>query len=223
MHVNKINNKKYIGITKKNPEDRWMKGNGYTKNVHFHRAISKYGWDNFYHVIIKTGLTKEQACEMEKRLIKSFNTMNRDYGYNNCAGGEGVCEYHHTEETKERLRIASSGERNANYGKPMSPERKALLYQINKGSKHSEEHKKKIGDSLRGQHYHSEEFKRKVSEKHRVPVMRDDGVIFDSFKEAAASVGVKQPAISNAIRRGNKSGGYYWSYVETPNDYRVSE
>lgn len=42
MHENKINNKKYIGITLQKPETRWAKGKGYLKNEHFTNAIKKY-------------------------------------------------------------------------------------------------------------------------------------------------------------------------------------
>ena len=48
MHINKINNKKYIGITSKKPEKRWRKdGEGYKTSPHFYNSIKKYGWDNF--------------------------------------------------------------------------------------------------------------------------------------------------------------------------------
>ena len=46
IHTNKINNKKYIGVTKLDPEQRWKNGMGYKKQS-FYNAIMKYGWDNF--------------------------------------------------------------------------------------------------------------------------------------------------------------------------------
>ncbi|MBQ1986065.1 MAG: GIY-YIG nuclease family protein [Clostridia bacterium] len=66
VHVNQINGKMYIGITRQHPEDRWQNGTGYAYNTHFSRAISKYGWDNFDHVIFASGLTEAEACNMEK-------------------------------------------------------------------------------------------------------------------------------------------------------------
>lgn len=53
MHVNKINDKKYIGITCQKPDTRWLNGYGYLeqsengryKQDAFAKAILKYGWD----------------------------------------------------------------------------------------------------------------------------------------------------------------------------------
>ena len=65
QHKNKINGKNYFGITSKNPEERWKKGEGYKSSPHFYLAIKKYGWDNFEHNILFEGLTKEEACLKE--------------------------------------------------------------------------------------------------------------------------------------------------------------
>ena len=68
MHVNKINDKKYIGITKNKPEDRWQNGHGYKRQI-FYKAIQKYGWDNFDHIILFENLSEEEACKKEIELI----------------------------------------------------------------------------------------------------------------------------------------------------------
>jgi predicted GIY-YIG superfamily endonuclease len=59
IHINKSNNKKYIGITSQKPEKRWGNGKNYKKNTYIRRAIDKYGWDNFEHIILKTNLSSE--------------------------------------------------------------------------------------------------------------------------------------------------------------------
>jgi len=86
-HTNKVNGKCYIGQTCQDPKRRWGKdGNGY-KNKHkkFWRAIQKYGWDNFTHDILYTGLTLEEANTLEQQLIEFYNSIKN--GYNISEGG----------------------------------------------------------------------------------------------------------------------------------------
>ena len=105
-HTNKINGKSYIGITSRKPEDRWGT-NGYkyqsqkSKYLCFSKAIQKYGWDNFTHEILFTGLTKEDACKKEKELISFYNSK-APFGYNLTDGGEGTSGYEVSEEFKQR-------------------------------------------------------------------------------------------------------------------------
>ena len=62
--------KVYIGITKRKPEYRWNKGKGYRKDqLLFYRAIKKYGWGNFTHEILYTGLSEKDAKNIEISLI----------------------------------------------------------------------------------------------------------------------------------------------------------
>ena len=97
IHTNKINNKVYIGQTGKSLNDRWRKdGSGYLQKRKngvyyqplFARAIQKYGWDNFEHIIFAECLTKSKACHIEKLLIALYKSNNSTYGYNLSSGGE---------------------------------------------------------------------------------------------------------------------------------------
>ena len=97
MHTNKINGKRYIGITMNAVEKRWGAGSGYHKNKYLTRAIKKYGWDNFDHNVLAVGLTKEEACKTEQDMIAFFNTQDKRYGYNQTSGGE---HFKHSEESK---------------------------------------------------------------------------------------------------------------------------
>ena len=90
VHTNKVNGKKYIGITSQRPEARWR--SGYKCNEHFSRAIEKYGWEGFSHEVIMDGLTKEQACAAEIALIAKHGTQDPNKGYNIQSGGEGCAE-----------------------------------------------------------------------------------------------------------------------------------
>lgn len=54
-HENKINHKKYVGVTHMEPEKRWgPDGSKYKECPYFWKAIQKYGWDAFNHVIYLT-------------------------------------------------------------------------------------------------------------------------------------------------------------------------
>lgn len=87
-HENKSNGKLYFGITKTSTRRRWSKGKGYKTQHVFGRAIEKYGWDGFEHIILYTGLSEAEAKQMEIDLIREFRTQDRRYGYNITAGGD---------------------------------------------------------------------------------------------------------------------------------------
>lgn len=79
MHTSP-SNKRYIGTTYRKPLYRWHKdGSGYQDNQYFWRAIQKYGWDNFTHEIIAENLHYEDACKLEIKLIKQYDTTNPEF------------------------------------------------------------------------------------------------------------------------------------------------
>lgn len=122
--------------------------------------------------------------------------------------------FHHSEESKRKISEKMKGANNPNYGITISDECRARLLSYNLGKRHTEEHKKKISESLRGRHYSTDKQKQAARQAHIHPVEREDGKIFESVEEAAISVGVTYSAISNAIRRNQRSGGYHWKYVD---------
>ena len=160
-HTNKINGKKYIGITSRMPENRWRDGNGYSNQVVFWKAIQKYGWNNFIHEIVAEGLTEEEAKQMEVKLIALYKTNCRryykpTYGYNMTDGGEGTCGRFTTEETRQKISLSLTG-------RIMSEESRRKMSQSRKGVSFTEEHKRKIGESQLGKHV-SGETKKKIGD-----------------------------------------------------------
>lgn len=105
-HTNKINGKRYVGITSLKPKLRWQNGLGYLRNVHFHSAIEKYGWEEFNHEILFEDLTVDEACEKEKELIAKWDLCNPLKGYNNSYGGE---HGQMSEEAKKRFSAKTKG------------------------------------------------------------------------------------------------------------------
>ena len=111
--------KVYIGITSMPVKRRWDNGRGYINNKYFQRAICKYGWDNFEHVILFEGLRKEEVCLMEKCYIALYDSINSDKGYNINLGG-----YVLSEETKKKIGDSHRGEKHYLYGKHLPEETK---------------------------------------------------------------------------------------------------
>ena len=92
--------KVYIGITS-NIKRRWA-SNGYyyqLKDTIFARAIRKYGWDNFTHNILYTGLTLKEATIKEIELIAIQKKLNNSY--NIADGGQGYKGKHSKEHVEK--------------------------------------------------------------------------------------------------------------------------
>lgn len=124
--------KRYFGITKQKPNERWLNGKGYKNNEHFTRAINKYGWNNIEHVILSDNFTKEEACFFERVMITLYDTTNKNNGYNKSAGGEyGISGCKRTAEWNKKISEAKKGK---------------------KSSYHTEETKKKIGEANKGKY-----------------------------------------------------------------------
>jgi hypothetical protein len=140
VHVNKFNNKKYVGITSAPVENRWRNGLGYKRNNYFWRAISKYGWDGFDHYVLFSGLDKSVAADIEKKLIKEYRATDKHFGYNSSTGGEvpsaGV-RFKLTDEQRHKQSVALKGKRKteehrlaislARQGVPIYKKRKPVL------------------------------------------------------------------------------------------------
>ena len=124
VHINKINGKKYVGQTYKDPEDRWRNGKGYKTSPYFYKAIKKYGWDNFEHEIVASNLTKEEADNFEKLLINKLNLMQHEYGYNLKEGGTGG---KFSDSTIQKMSESHSGEKHHMYGKHLSEQTKKKI------------------------------------------------------------------------------------------------
>ena len=119
--------KVYVGITcKKNPRDRWNNGRAYYQNKHFTNAINLYGWENFSHEILFSGLTKEEACAKERELIAQYRSNHPEHGYNNSVGGENPAEGAVvSDETRRKHSLARKGKKMPpEYGRAISRSKK---------------------------------------------------------------------------------------------------
>lgn len=226
MHITP-NGKKYVGITKQRLSRRWKNGYGYAGSPHFYNAILKYGWDNIEHKIIAENLSLVDACNMEKQLIAEFDLTNREFGYNECVGGEGTNGYHHTEEYKDRLRkrpilqeqrdqISKTVKKRWEEG--VYSDRKYNQVPWNKGLTKDDPRVAKYCRK-KGEWTLSEEARCKISEarKGRPALNRkkvqcvETGVIYNSVSEATKLTGINN--LSCAARFGNSAGGLHWRYI----------
>lgn len=132
-------NKIYIGITCNSISKRWSNGKGYHHNDYFTNAINLYGWDTFTHEILYENLTKEEAEELEIRLIQEYKSNIREYGYNLTSGGGGRKNYEHSEETKIKIGNAL------------------------RGKAHTEEQKEVTRQAMKNKYLNDEEFRNRVN------------------------------------------------------------
>ena len=191
------NDKSYIGITSQDVSKRWQNnGNGYRRQQVFYNAIQKYGWDNIKHTLILDNLTHKEACEMERKLIKNYNTTNREFGYNLTEGGEGSLGYTHSEEVKMKMRCRTSWCK----GKKLSPE---------------------ICQKISMNHWDSSGLN---SPKRRSVICLNNLKVFDLITDASVYAGFKKhdKSISMTCRGKNVTSGFradaggrlYWMYYD---------
>lgn len=141
------NGKRYVGISR-NVKHRFRNGKGYQHQRVIYNAVQKYDWKNVETTILCEHLTEEEAKQKEIEYIALFNTTDRRYGYNQTLGGEGGNGRVESDENKKR-----TGER---------------MSKLHKGVPLSDEHKKKISESLKGKaKVYSEEGRRRIIESNR--------------------------------------------------------
>lgn len=220
MHKNKINNKVYIGQTSLDPpEKRWRNGQGYQKQ-YFYKAIKKYGWDNFEHIILEKNLTFEEANEREKYYIKIFNSLDKNFGYNCTDGGKQIEKI--SKESIEKIKKSWTQER-----KEKQSERMKKLWQNEdfreKASMPSTNqwHPKGELNPMYGSHRTGKE----AARKRKVQCI-ETGEIFDTIKQAAEWANNGKDSIKSHISQvckgqRNTSGKHpqtgeplHWKYID---------
>lgn len=188
IHQNKINGKRYIGITNNTPKRWYGNGKKYENCPVFNLAIKKYGWDNFHHVVIVSGLSLEEANLLEQFYIKEYRTCEKRFGYNVQPGGHFVPSMsgkHHTEETRQKMSKAQ------------------------KGRKIPEEQKKRHSEYMTGLLVGSR------NGKSRAVRCITTGEVFESQGLAAKSKGVLQSKITLCCQgKRTHTHGLKWEYIE---------
>lgn len=216
-HVNKVNGKQYIGITKQLPQERWGDGgkNYKEKCPAFWNAIEKYGWDAFEHVIVAAGLSRDEACDLEITLIRNEMTQDRAHGYNILSGGSAPSI---PEEVRAKMSAAMAGNKNG-LGKPCSEQKRAKISAAQKGRRLSEEHKRKLSAAKKGKPHAppSAETRKKISDSHKKKkvLCAETNTVYESIQECARSLGVYATFVCKCCKNKQKStGGYHFQYFD---------
>ena len=118
--MNKINSKKYIGLTAKLLRQRWAVHKCQQKGL-IGKAIKKYGPEAFVCEVIDTADTWEELQQKEREWIAKLNPE-----YNQSEGGEGCWGYKHTTEAKAKISKSNLGN-TRRVGKKHSAETKAKM------------------------------------------------------------------------------------------------
>ena len=178
--------KRYIGFTGMPIKTRFGNGKSYGSKTRFAKAISKYGWDNFQHIVLEKGLTKEEASEKEIYYINKYNTLDERFGYN----------------------IATGGINGKNLNRKLSEETKKKISTANKGKKATEETKIKLSESHKGQKSHH------IRAVCKYDLLGNFIEEYESVAEAVRNnTKVNYTSIWKCCTdRANTAGGYTWKY-----------
>ncbi len=179
---NHVNNKPYVGQTIKGYKKRFRKHKEASRrgsDLAIHRAIRKYGEDNFWVDLVETVTAKtedELLIKLNQREIYWIKALNsKRGGYNMTSGGQGMLSptpetrrkisEHQTisDEQCERLRKLRTGQPPWCKGKKLPKRICKKISKARKGWKPTEETRKIWSEQRKGRR-HSEETKRKMSE-----------------------------------------------------------
>lgn len=100
LAINKINNKVYVGQTintlNRRKTSHYAAARNEKDNLYFHRAIRKYGENNFDWIVLDKANNQDKLNELEQFYIAKYKSNNSQYGYNMTSGGDA-----HTEQAQQ--------------------------------------------------------------------------------------------------------------------------
>lgn len=208
------NGKKYVGQTihlekrKQEHKNQACNPKCASYDCAFHRAIRKYGVDNFEFFILEDNIPRQLLDEKEIYWIQKMNSFGND-GYNMTVGGNGNLGRVWSEDQRKRLSEINKGK---NVGHEVTAETRKKISEKNKGKSHprSEETRRKISEHntkavrkrimfVNSGTYHNKEFYPELT--------------FESVKECADYFGVAINTMSN-IKNGKYNKNANMKIVE---------
>jgi group I intron endonuclease len=217
--TNKINNKKYIGITSNVKRRYNQHRKAASRAVVFCLAIKKYRFENFDFLILEENISLKDAKLLERQFIKELNCMVPN-GYNRTEGGDSSVK--HSLETIKKIK------------------EKNRIYRLNnphpmQGKKHSEETKKLIKESSlkrkdrpSGELHWNFGMKHKESAKEKMSVCQSLGnngfakkvidlntnIVYSCINEAKFVYNISHSFISMVCSGKRKSEKYNFMYLK---------
>ena len=188
--TNRINGKVYIGQTKRTLEQRWRHHCCQSGCTLLHRAINKYGKENFTVEQIDVATDQDELNKKEIYWISFYNSTDHEKGYNLTTGGEVKKEM----SLESRKRMSESHK-----NKPSN----------RLGKHHTEETKKKISEAMTG---------KRIGKYNvcSIPVRCiETGEIFESIGEVERKYNIKATKVC-AVCKGKRhmTGGFHWEYAD---------
>ena len=199
--------KSYIGCTSNTIRERWDQG--YQHNPSFLAAYHQYGWHGMQHETLAVTSEESEAYRIEEEMIQKYQSDNPLYGYNISKGGKATyAGLKHTKETKDKIR-------KANTGAIFTEEHRKNLSKSLKGNMVGEKNpmygKPKSAITIQRQYdSHRQEMK---------PIIQKDlaGNILNTFfslHEATRATGVNRNCIKACAEgRQRCSKGFLWEYA----------
>ena len=163
---NLLNGKGYVGQTRGSVATRFCRHRASANagsDLAIHRAMRKYGNENFRVEVLDSCDSQSQLNELEQYYIKLFGTLAPlGHGYNMTPGGDGLSGFTMSLESKLKMSLAKKGKRLSeehkakikfsirNIARPERTPRPPKVRLSTKGRKFSEEHKAKLSAAKKG-------------------------------------------------------------------------
>lgn len=221
--INLCNGKFYIGVHRTNPEtfDGYIgcgiyRANQATKDYALHRAVRKYGYDNFKRTIIKifpdTEEGRKEAFDLEAILVNETLLRSKQV-YNTAVGGR--------ESTTESLfKTVYMFDLEGNYLRSFKNAREAASYICpdNQDNIRAAIKNNCLGITSSSYGYfwsYTKEFRYKNECTREVAQYTIHGKFLRTFKSITeAEVALSLNNVSQAIYKKGSAGGYQWRYFE---------
>jgi len=179
LKSNKDNKIVYVGLTR----------NSLMRRFNDHVLRRKFNRYEYRIELVTDNLDINQAVELEKLLIKQYNTI--ENGWNKSPGSINGYSNFHSEEQKKKWSLERKGV-------PVSPE-------------HAEKNRKaRIGMK------NSENWHKRHAESHSKPVMcLENGITYSSARQAAKELNLQYSKISLVCNGKRKhTGGFHFVFVK---------